>query len=39
MVMMVGMMVAMLRGGEGRAGKHHQKQCRSKNFLHAKNVT
>jgi hypothetical protein len=37
MVLVVGMMVmVMQREGEGRACKHHQEQCSSKNFLHAK---
>jgi hypothetical protein len=35
-VMVVAMMV--MRGGECRGGKHHQKQGSCKNLLHAKNV-
>jgi hypothetical protein len=36
-VMMVATMMVM-RGGECRSGKHHQKQGCCDNFLHAKNV-
>ena len=33
---MVMVVMVIVRGGERRAGKHHQEQCGSKNFLHAK---
>jgi hypothetical protein len=35
-MVMVMVVVVMPRGGERRASKDHQKQCGSKNFLHAK---
>jgi hypothetical protein len=38
MRVMVVMAVMMLRGGERRANKHHQKQCSGKNLLHGLNV-
>jgi len=39
MVMVIRVVVAMMRGSERRAGKHHQKQYSGKYFLHGKNVT
>jgi hypothetical protein len=36
MVMVMMVVMVMHRGSEGRAGKHHQKQCGSKYFLHGK---
>jgi hypothetical protein len=38
-VMMMVMVVMVIGFGEGRAGKHHQKQCSCENFLHGENVT